>query len=213
MEFANEFSVSVSIDEAWAVLTDLERIAPCMPGAELREVEGDEYRGIVKVKVGPMTAQYEGVASFERRDEANHHAVVRAEGRDTRGRGNATATVTATLAPVNGGTLITVHTDLRVTGRVAQFGRGVLADVSSKLLAQFVRALEADVLTGVPTAAIEAAEARPAEGLLAASGPRGVESRSDEPVDLLATAGSSVIKRLGPIVVGIAVLLWLLSRF
>ena len=156
MELTHEFSVSVPIDEAWAVLTDLERIAPCMPGAELQEVAGDEYRGVVKVKVGPMTAQYKGVASFRERDEANHRAVVRAEGRDTRGQGNASATVTATLVPEDGGTRVTLHTDLTITGKVAQFGRGVLADVSSKLLGQFVQALEADVLRGAPVAAIGA---------------------------------------------------------
>jgi hypothetical protein len=212
VEFANEFSVSVPIDEAWAVLTDLERIAPCMPGAELEELEGDEYRGVVKVKVGPMTAQYRGVASFEVRDEANHRAVVRAAGRDTRGQGNATATVTATLAPDNGGTLVTVHTDLKVTGKVAQFGRGVLADVSSKLLAQFVRALEADVLAGAALAGTGASGARPVGERAAASGPPGIEAKSGAPVDLLAAAGAPLIKRLGPLVVGIAVLLWLLSR-
>lgn len=201
MELANEFSVPVPVDQAWAVLTDLARIAPCMPGAELQEVEGNEYRGVVKVKVGPMTAQYKGVASFQERDEANHRAVVHAEGRDTRGQGNAIATVTATLAPENGGTHVRVHTDLKVTGKVAQFGRGVLADVSSKLLAQFAQALEADVLAGTPIAGSEATEA-----------PRRIEPTPDEPIDLIATAGSSILKRVGPLVVGVAVLLWLLSR-
>src|SRR5882672_11481070 len=151
MELSNEFVVPVAVDEAWVLLTDVERIAPCMPGAELQEVDGDEYRGVVKVKVGPMTAQYKGVASFRERDEANHRAVVRAEGRDTRGQGNASAIVTATLAPEGGGTHVTLHTDLKITGKVAQFGRGVLADVSSKLLGQFVQALEADVLKGAAT--------------------------------------------------------------
>ena len=140
------------------MLTDLERIAPCLPGFELQEVVGDEYRGAVKVKVGPMTAQYKGVASFRERDEANHRAVVRAEGRDTRGQGNAAATVTATLVPEGGGTRVTLHTDLTITGKVAQFGRGVLADVSSKLLGQFVQALEADVLKGAATAAPSASD-------------------------------------------------------
>jgi carbon monoxide dehydrogenase subunit G len=130
------------------VLTSLERVAPCVPGFELQDVDGEEYRGVVKVKVGPMIAQYKGVASFRELDAASHRAVVRAEGRETRGQGNAAATVTATLAPEDGGTHVTLHTDLTITGRVAQFGRGVLMDVSSKLLRQFVQALEADVLTG-----------------------------------------------------------------
>src|SRR5215468_5513228 len=127
---------------------DIERIAPCLPGAQLQEIVGDEYRGVVKVKVGPIVAQYKGVASFRERDEVQHRAVVRAEGRETRGQGNAAATVTATLAPESGGTHVTLHTDLTITGKVAQFGRGVLADVSARLLGQFVSALEANVLAG-----------------------------------------------------------------
>ena len=196
MELTHEFTVRVPVDEAWAALTDLERIAPCMPGAELQEVAGDEYRGVVKVKVGPMTAQYKGVASFLERDEVNHRVVVRAEGRDTRGQGNASATVTATLEPANGGTRVRVHTDLTITGKVAQFGRGVLADVSSKLLGQFVQALEADVLMGAASAGTRTTEA----------------AAVDEPVDLLATAVWPVIKRVGPVVVVLVVVVWLLLR-
>jgi carbon monoxide dehydrogenase subunit G len=148
MELTNEFRVGVSVEEAWRVLTDVERIAPCMPGAQLQEIEGDEYRGVVKVKVGPITAQYRGAATFQEQDEAGHRAVLRAEGRETRGQGNASATITATLQPDGDGTAVTVVTDLTITGRVAQFGRGVLADVSSKLLNQFVECLESTVLSG-----------------------------------------------------------------
>ncbi|MGH9101530.1 MAG: SRPBCC family protein, partial [Acidimicrobiales bacterium] len=146
MELTNEFEVSVPIEQAWAVLTDVERIAPCMPGAQLKEVEGDEYRGSVKVKVGPITAEYRGAASFVEQDAAAHRAVLRAEGRDTRGQGNAKATITALLQPSGDSTKVEVKTDLAVTGRVAQFGRGVLADVSAKLLGQFVECLETTVL-------------------------------------------------------------------
>src|SRR3954471_3267153 len=148
MELTNEFRVGVPVSEAWTLLTDVERIAPCMPGAELQEIEGDEYRGIVKVKVGPITAQYKGKATFVERDEPGGKVVLRAEGRDTRGAGNANATITATLQPDGGGTKVTVNTDLAVTGKVAQFGRGVLADVSAKLLGQFVDCLHNDVLAG-----------------------------------------------------------------
>jgi len=151
MELTNEFRVNVPLDDAWAILTDIERIAPSMPGAQLQEVEGDEYRGIVKVKVGPITAQYKGTARFEEQDKEAHRVVLKAEGRDTRGQGNANATVTATLTPEPDGTKVTVVTDLTITGKVAQFGRGVLADVSSKLLGQFVDNLERDVLSaGAP---------------------------------------------------------------
>src|SRR5439155_1686206 len=127
-------------------LGDQPRIPPCMPGAELQEVEGEEYRGAVRVKVGPITAQYKGKATFQERDDAGHKAVLRAEGRETRGQGNASATITATLASDGDGTRVSVVTDLTVTGRVAQFGRGVLADVSAKLLDQFVDCLESTVL-------------------------------------------------------------------
>lgn len=148
MELTNEFTVDVPIDEAWAVLTDVTRIAPCMPGAKLQEVEGDEYRGSVKVKVGPVTAEYKGKATFLEQDVAAHRAVLRAEGRETRGQGNANATITATLEPAGSATRVSVVTDLAITGRVAQFGRGVLADVSNKLLGQFVESLESTVLAG-----------------------------------------------------------------
>jgi carbon monoxide dehydrogenase subunit G len=148
VELTNEFRVDVPVEEAWPILTDVERIAPCMPGAELQEIEGDEYRGIVKVKVGPITAQYKGKATFVEKDDNAHKAVLRAEGRDTRGQGNANATITATLQPDGTGTKVSVVTDLAVTGRVAQFGRGVLADVSAKLLGQFVDCLHNDVLAG-----------------------------------------------------------------
>ncbi len=146
MELTNEFTVNVPIDEAWNVLTDVSRIAPAMPGAKLESVEGDEYRGVVKVKVGPVTAEYKGVATFVERDPAAYRAVLRAEGRETRGQGNATATITAVLVPAGEGTHVSVVTDLSITGRVAQFGRGVLADVSNKLLGQFVTSLETTVL-------------------------------------------------------------------
>ena len=204
MDLTHEFSVGVPVERAWAVLTDLERIAPCMPGAELQEVDGDDYRGVVKVKVGPMTAKYKGVASFVERDEAARRAVVRAEGRDTRGQGNASATITATLAPEGDGTHVSLQTDLTITGKVAQFGRGVLAEVSAKLLDQFVTALEADVLA---EARLRSPSRRwAAAGPGPASGPReGRVAAGGEPVDLMGTAGSSVIKRVGPVLVVLAV--------
>lgn len=159
MELTNDFRVALPVDRAWAVLTDLERIAPCMPGAQLQEIEGDEYRGIVKIKVGPITAQYKGKATFLEQDDTAHKAVLRAEGRETRGQGNANATITATLTPDGDGTAVSVVTDLTVTGRVAQFGRGVLADVSAKLLDQFVDCLETTVLADEPAADAPVADA------------------------------------------------------
>jgi uncharacterized protein len=241
MELTNEFKVDVPVDKAFEVLTDVERIAPCMPGAQLQEIEGDEYRGIVKVKVGPITAQYKGAARFVERDEAAHRAVLRAEGRDTRGQGNANATITASLVPEGDGTKVTVATDLTVTGRVAQFGRGVMADVSTKLLGQFVDCLEHQVLGGSSTegAAEETAPAEsavepltesvtavaddvgerpepPAESAVAArEAPpvRKIESPEAEPIDLLDSAGAPVAKRAVPVVLGVVAFVWLVRLF
>src|SRR5437899_11053175 len=112
MKIEDSFRVSVPVEEAWNVLLDVERIAPCMPGAQLQEVEGDEYRGIVKVKVGPITAQYKGVARITESDDANHRVVIRAEGRDTRGQGNASASATAVLQPDGDGTRVSLDSDV-----------------------------------------------------------------------------------------------------
>jgi carbon monoxide dehydrogenase subunit G len=233
VELTNEFRVPVPIDDAWRVLTDVERIAPCMPGADLQEIEGDEYRGVVKVKVGPITAQYKGKATFQEKDDAAHRAVLKAEGRDTRGQGNANATITALLRPDGDGTAVSITTDLHLTGKVAQFGRGVLADVSGKLLKQFVDCLEADVLgparagggttpppagdaaqvagqtTEIPTSAV------PPAAQADQSGPtvRKIETTRDvAPVDLLDTAGAPVAKRVAPLVAVLFVLGLLLRR-
>lgn len=138
MELSSSFEVARSLEDTWAVLTDVERIAPCLPGAKLQEVEGEEHRGIVKVKVGPITAEYKGVATFTEKDDSSHRAVLEAKGRDTRGAGNASAVITAQLAAVDDNTTsVTVDTNLSISGKVAQFGRGVMADVSAKLMGQF----------------------------------------------------------------------------
>jgi len=147
MDFVNEFRVNLPPDQAWSLLTDVERIAPCMPGAQLTGVDGDTYNGVVKVKVGPMTVQYKGVVSFEEKDDEARTAVLHARGRDTRGQGNADARVTARLVPDGDGTRVTVDTHLTITGRIAQFGRGVIEEVSGKLLAQFVDNLEGQLAT------------------------------------------------------------------
>jgi len=217
VELTNEFEVAVPIQVAWAVLTDAERIAPCLPGAELREVEGDEYRGVVKVKVGPITASYQGTARFTELDEVAHRAVLRAEGRETRGQGNATAEITASMTPSGSGTRVSVMTDLSITGRVAQFGRGVLADVSTKLLDQFVTNLEASVLGSdeVAVPVVVVAEADGHSDLLGqdpAPAIRHIDSAPAEPVDLVGVAGSSVVRRLRPllIVAGIVVVVFAL---
>ncbi|MET0325848.1 MAG: SRPBCC family protein [Ilumatobacteraceae bacterium] len=134
----NEFTVNRPIEETWTVLTDVELIAPCMPGAQLQEIEGDIYRGVVKIKLGSIAPQFKGQASFIERDDAGHRALLTAEGRDTGGRGNASAEIEAhaeSLSPTS--TRVVVTTDLHITGKVAQFGRGIIGDVSKKLMAQF----------------------------------------------------------------------------
>jgi carbon monoxide dehydrogenase subunit G len=222
MKLENEFRVDVPVEEAWRVLLDVERIAPCMPGAQLQEVEGDEYRGIVKIKVGPITAQYKGAARITEVDDANHRAVLRAEGRDTRGQGNASATVTTTLQADGGGTRVSIDSDVTITGKVSQFGRGVITDVSAKLLDQFVACLERDVLSTPSEAAAETSQSSEAapegvrDGDTASGGARMVDSPEAQPVDLLRAAGAPVLKRLIPaavvIIVVVVVVLILLLR-
>ena len=161
-QLTNEFRVGVPIEQAYDVLTDVEGIAPCLPGAQLQEIEGDEYRGVVKVKVGPITANYKGAATFVERERPTK-VVLRAEGRETRGQGNANATITLTLAADGDGTAVSVVTDLTVTGKVAQFGRGVLGDVSAKLLGQFVECLGNKLASGEVGGSAPAADDPPAE--------------------------------------------------
>jgi len=231
MKIEDQFRVDVPIEEAWRVLLDVERIAPCMPGAQLQEIEGEEYRGVVKVKVGPITAQYKGAARIIEADEAARRIVLKGEGRDTRGQGNASATVTVLLAADGAGTQVSVDTDLNVTGKVAQFGRGVMADVSSKLLGQFADNLKKDVLTGSPTADDAPTDpgTPPVNGVASGTGsavdagfastgatdagPRKIESKEAEPIDLMDAAGGSVGKRVAPIVAGLVVVLALRSIF
>jgi carbon monoxide dehydrogenase subunit G len=242
VELTNDFKVSVPIDTAWNTLTDVELIAPCLPGAELREVEGDEYRGVVKVKVGPITAEYRGKASFLEMDESGRRAVLRAEGREARGQGNASATITAELRAEGEATAVSVVTDLAITGRVAQFGRGVLADVSAKLLGQFVESLETTVLNakeenpasaagshasapdaltptsrGGPASATGSSVTLSSDGAssgAARSQVRSLSPRPAEPVDLVDVAGSSVAQRVAPVVLQILVMVvvWRLWR-
>ena len=254
MELVNDFTVNAPIDETWATLTDLEKIAPCMPGAQLTEIEGETYRGLVKVKVGPITAQFKGQAHFLERDEDAHRAALKAEGRDTGGKGNASAVITAQLVSVtDASTKVTVTSDLTITGKVAQFGRGALADVSDKLLKQFVHNLETTVLnepsggaepaiaepapaeasdaadasattsaggaapaadtappgtdaaTEPSTSGAAAAYASAAAAATSAAAPaltptiRTIEGKPVEPIDLLETAGGTVLKRLVPL--------------
>lgn len=202
MDLRHEFDVEVPVAEAWRILTDVERIAPCLPGAQLTEVEGDVYRGQVKVKVGPILAQFKGQASFVSLDESTHTAVLKGEGRDAGGKGNASALITATLvADGDSRTRCTVATDLTISGKVAQFGRGALADVSDKLLAQFTENLNALIAASpVPTASPSPSEQSTAEQH---DGVRTIDAPEAAPINLLETAGAPLLKRAIPVVVAI----------
>ncbi len=216
-QIVNEFTVNRPIDEAWPIICDVERIAPCLPGAELEEIEGDVYRGKVKVKLGAVTAQFKGEAQFVERDDAAHHAKLKAKGRDTGGRGNAEADIVAdaeALSPTS--TKCTVTADLHITGKVAQFGRGIMGDVSKKLIDQFAANLntmldEQGASVRHRAGASRRAGARAPPSADAGAGRRCQRSRATEPptvrkingpaaepVDLAGVAGPAVVKRVRP---------------
>lgn len=236
-QIVNEFTVNRPIDEAWPIICDVERIAPCLPGAQLEEIEGEIYRGKVKVKLGAVTAQFKGEAHFVERDDVNHKAKLKGKGRDTGGRGNAEADIYAeaeALSPTS--TKCTVVADLHITGKVAQFGRGILGDVSKKLIDQFASNLNTMLDEQGPVAAATetTAEAPAAETAAApsdtaapaadapaaattASAPseptvRKINGPAAEPVDLAGMAGPALLKRFAPAVAAILLLLLLLRR-
>lgn len=215
MDLVHEFTVPVPVDDAWRILTDVERIAPCLPGAQLQEIEGETYRGIVKVKVGPIQAQFKGQASFVEQDHVAHRVVLKGEGRDTTGKGNASALITAELTSLNASsTSVKVLTDLSITGKVAQFGRGAMADISDKLLAQFVENL--NVLIGEQQAAPAAAAPAPAAPSTdedEAPQVRKIDAPEAEALDLLSVSSGAIVKRAIPVVVALAaVIIWLVVR-
>ncbi|MHB1712270.1 MAG: SRPBCC family protein [Acidimicrobiales bacterium] len=224
MKIDNEFTVGVPIDTAWAVLTDLEGIAPCMPGAQLTGSEGDTYTGKVKIKVGPVTTEFTGTAVFSERDEARHRAVIDAKGRDARGSGNASATITAQLRAEGDHTVVSVGTDLKISGKLAQFGSSMIAEVSEKLLGQFVTCLES-TLAGRsetpgpgpgPGAGASTSTSASANGAgEAGQRPLRVVRPTPEPeaLDLLDLAGGAMYKRAIPVVVGAAVIVILVIYF
>ena len=229
-QLINEFTVNRPIEEAWPLITDVERIAPCLPGAELQEVEGETYRGVVKVKLGAISSQFKGEAHFIERDDENYRAVIKGTGRDTGGRGNASAEITAqaeSLSPTS--TRVAVTTDLHITGKVAQFGRGIMGDVSSKLMAQFADNLNEMIdQEGVGPAASppgETASGSDATAATASTEPtiaetaasttpqvRKIEGPATEPIDLMEVGGSSLIKRLAPALIAVVLILLLVRR-
>jgi len=192
VELNNEFRVAVPAAKTWEFLTDVERVAPCLPGATLLSVDGDEFTGAVKVKVGPITVSYKGEAAFQEKDATAHRMVLRANGKETRGNGNAAAVVTAQLKDEGDATSVVITTDLTISGKAAQFGRGVLADVAGNLIGQFAKALEADLLGGAPAAQTTSTASEPTAG--AAAG---------DSVDLLKVVAMPMAKRAAPALVAL----------
>ncbi len=153
MQLEHTFTVPAGVEQAWQVLLDIERIAPCLPGAAIDSVDGDDFTGTVKVRLGPIGLTYKGKATFIEKDAVAHRTVIDARGKDARGNGTATATITATLVPDGAGTAVTVLTDLNITGKPAQFGRGVMVDVGNKLIGQFADCLAGKLAGGDVTGA------------------------------------------------------------
>jgi carbon monoxide dehydrogenase subunit G len=191
MKIANEFTVSAPLERAWDVLTDLEQVIPLMPGATMTGREGDDVLGKVKVKVGPVTSEFSGKVHFVEQDREAHRAVIDGRGKESRGTGNAAATVTAQLHDAGDRTRVTVDTDLKIVGKLAQFGSGMLQQVSEKLLGEFVQSLEAKLAASPDGAAPQttAAQAAPAPAQPAAEA---------EPIDLIQLAGGGALKKYGP---------------
>lgn len=236
MRIQDRFTVNVPIEQAWQVLLDVERVAPCMPGAQLQTVDGDDYHGICKVKLGAITANFKGTVRFVEVDAEARRVVLNAKGREARGSGNATATVIAQLREIDADTTeAEIDTDLSVTGRMAQFGRGVMADVSAKLLGEFARRLEESLAeTGpevseesdVPAGAVDETQSLQIAGAGAPPPANSVETPTQssmskptsprhvvqtevaEPVDLMAVAGPSVLRQgLPAAIVGVFAML------
>lgn len=220
MDLSYEFELSLPVDEAFAFLTDIERIAPCMPGAELRDVEGETYRGIVKVKLGPITAAYRGDAQVVEIDPEQHRAVLMAKGREMLGQGTAQARVTATLTARGDVTAARIDATLDIAGRAAQFGRGVLDDVSQRLFGEFVAGLQdavAPTARRAPRTTPEVATTEPPESPAGPLGediaPRNGHGReAAAPIDVFSVAGMPIAKRLAPIAVAVVVIALLLRR-
>jgi carbon monoxide dehydrogenase subunit G len=237
MQLENSFTIDAPIEKAWEALNTPQTIAPCFPGATLTEYEGDSFSGTVKVKLGPISLTYKGKGVYKERDDAAHRVVIDASGRDSRGNGTAEATVVGTMtADGPDKTAVTMVTDMKITGRPAQFGRGVISDVADKIIGQFASCvaskLQGEEAAGassssegsapVPAAVSGSASAAgaassngstssatataPAATAKPAASTAPMKSEIDA-IDLLDTAGAPVIKRLAPVVGGLGLLL------
>lgn len=227
MELVNEFTVKRPIEQTWNTLTDVPTITPCLPGAALEAIDGNTYSGVVRLKVGPILANFKGDASFIEKDDVKHRAVLDAKGRDTGNKGNAAAVIIAQLESIDANTTkVVVSTDLKITGKFAQFGRGAMQEISNKLLAEFVSNLEklttadaaaqtasgdaASTAAAVESGAAPASTANAATGASTITAPRA--SDNDNVLDLGKYAGGAMAKRFAPFAGGLLLLLLLLMR-
>ncbi|GAA2118562.1 SRPBCC family protein [Actinomadura alba] len=232
MELEHEFTVPVPVDRAWPTLLDVERVAPCVPGATLDSIDGDEFNGRLKVRLGAMTITYRGTARIVKADESAHVVTIEGTGKEARGSGTASVAVRAELRPETGdetageSTRVTVHTKLDVTGRPAQFGRNMLSEVGGKLIARFAKALADELAASpqgaaaprdaaapapeVPVSEAPVSKAQAPEAEAAAQvpvAPAPPVRRSEEAIDLLEVAGPSVAKRVAPVAAGVIAVL------
>ena len=204
MELNNEIDVNAPIQEVWEAFNTPERIAPCLPGAELQEVDGNNFNGLVKIKVGPITAQYKGTASYLEKDEGAQKVVIKGDGRDTRGAGNASATITAQLSEISPDvTNVNVRTELTITGKVAQFGRGAISDVSGKLMTQFAQNLE-QLLEPSAKTEKETAETDTNSN---------ENETTDNELNLLSVVAIPVLKRFGIPIAALAIGVFMVIRY
>jgi carbon monoxide dehydrogenase subunit G len=212
MQLDHEFTVPVPVEQAWDVLLDVERIGPCLPGAVVDEVNGDDVHGRVKVKVGPITVTYNGTMTFIEKDVENRKVVLKGSGKEAKGAGTAAATITAVLKGSGDETQVNVTTDLAITGRPAQFGRGVMVDVSNKLLGMFVDCLSEQIVGAGPKAEAAAANgSAPSVESAPTSTAQPVTRSEPEAIDLLGVSGAPVLKRLAPVAAVIALLVVVLG--
>jgi carbon monoxide dehydrogenase subunit G len=196
MKLHNEFTVPVRVEQAWEVLLDLERVAPCLPGARLQGSEGSEFRGQMTIKLGPVTSRYQGTVRIEEADAQARRAVMRAQARDARAAGTAAATISTEMRSVADGTRVAVETDIQISGPAAQFGRGVMQDVSSKLIARFADCLAEEMVADADARppAMGSNEATPAD---VASGPDATRGATAPAVDWAAAAVAPAPTQLG----------------
>ena len=222
MKLENEFTVNVPVERAWEALMDLEKVTPCLPGAALTEQLGDEYKGVMTVKMGPVSQKYNGTVHYQEADEVNRKAVLQADGKDARGQGTASATITSTLHDEGGSTRVKVETDMHITGKAAQFGRGMQQEVATKIFDQFADCLGREIMgENVREEATEEPAAAAANGSSSAGDEEQPQRRvinqepDPEPLDLGEASRDAVVKRVVPLAVGavvLAVVIWLWRR-